>query len=428
MSLTFRRTLFVIFILLFISIGIGTVYYSQGYRFDFSTLTIHKTGSVYIESFPKNVEIYIGNELYQDKSGIFQGGTLISNIIPKRYIVTIKKDGYYDYGKNIEVFPSQVVRLLNIRLIPKNVPPLLSANSIKGSAVIDISDNGKVLILDQKTNTYYSTDTSQIPAVQTNITQKIQLLTKQKINQLLFYPQTDTSFIASTAKGIYRADIGTKSFSVIQESSPTMMRSERNNLYLLMAAPAISKKIASTSTLMDTFDLVLNNKISEITLPLESETIKDFEIGNGAFAILLNNGTLWLYDYSGTPIVQIAHSAKQMEFSDDKTKLMFQDEDGKTFVYLMEDELASLDSRKGQTIRLSIINPQNTDRIWWFPDSFHLILQYPDKIVLAEVTLKEPNNHFLITPYQGNPYYDSTSKKLYILSNGTLTSYDIGAL
>ena len=428
MSLSFRRTLFGIFILLFILIGIGAIYYSQGYRFDFSTLSIHKTGAVYVEAFPKNVEIYIGNQLYQDKSGIFQGGTLISNIIPKRYRVVIKKDGYYDYDKNIEVFPSQVVRLLNVRLIPKNIPTLFSAKSIKGLTIADISDSGKVLTLDPKTNTYYSADLSQNPAVQTNITQKISPLIKQKVNQLLFYPQTDTSFIASTAKGIYRVDIGAKSLSLIEGGNPAMIRSERNNLYLLIPVPAISKKIASTSTLMDTIDLVLNNKISEITLPMPSESIKDFDIGNDSIAILQNNGALWLYDYSGNPIIQIAHSAKQMAFSDNRMKLMFQDEDGKTFVYLMEDELASLNSKKGQTIQLSIIDPQNIKNILWFPDSYHLILQYPDKIVLAEVTLNEPNNHFLITPYQGDIYYDKSSEKLYILSDGNLSAYDIGAL
>ncbi len=428
MSLSFRRTLFGIFILLFILIGVGAIYYSQGYRFDFSTLSIHKTGAVYVEAFPKGVQIYIGDQLYQDKSGIFQGGTLVSNVIPKRYRVVIKKDGYYDYEKNIEVFPSQVVRLLNIHLIPKSVTALLSANAIKGSTIIDISDSGKVLTLDSKTSTYYSTDLSQSTPVQTNITQKILLLTKQKINRLLFYPQMDTSFIALTSKGVYRADISAKSLSLIEGGSLSMIRSERNNLYLLVPSPPISKKIASTSTLMDTIDLVLNNKISEITLPVASESIKDFDIGNNLIAVLQNNGALWLYDYSGNPMVQIAHSAKLMAFSDDNTKLMFQDEDGKTFVYLMDDELASLDSRNGQTVRLGIIDPQNVKNIWWFPDSFHLILQYPDKIVLAEVTLKEPNNHFLITPYQGNLYYDKDSKKLYVLSDGILTLYNIGAL
>lgn len=428
MSLSFRRILFGIFIVLFVLIGVGAIYYSQGYRFDFSTLSIQKTGAIYVEAFPKDVKIYIGNTLYQDKSGILQGGTLISNVIPKRYRVIIKKDGYLDYEKNVEVFPSQVVRLLNIRLIPQDIKSLLGTDGIKGMSVIDVSDDGKVLTLDQKTNIFYSVDFSQTPILQTNISQKISLLTKQKIGQILFYPQTDTSFIIATAKGVYKANTNAKTLSSIQDGSASIIRSERNNLYVLMPTPPISPKISSTSTQLEIIDLVLNNKISEVKLPLISSSIKDFRIGNDVVALLLNNGALWLYDYSGKPVVQIAHSAKQIEFSEDKTKLMYQDKDGKIFAYLMEDELVSLDSKKGQAVRLSIIDSQKIQNIWWFPDSFHLMLQYPDKIVLAEVTSKEPNNHFLISPYRGSAYYDSASKKLYFLENGILTLYDIGAL
>lgn len=216
--------------------------------------------------------------------------------------------------------------------------------------------------------------------------------------------------------------------ALIQDGSPAMMRSEKNNLYTLLPVTPPSPKIASTSTKMETFDLILNSQISEFNIPFALSSIKSFDTGNNAVAILLNNGALWLYDYSGNPITQIAHSAKQMQFSDDNTKLMYQDNDGKTFVYLMEDDLADLNSTKGQSIRLGLVDSQNIRSIWWFPDSFHLILQYPDKIAVAEVTTSEPNNQFNIAKNQGSTFYDSPSKNLYLLSNETLTVYNIGSL
>jgi hypothetical protein len=431
MTLSFRRKLFVFFVILFILTGIVFIYYSQGYRINFDNFSIQKTGAIYIETYPKNVEIFLNGVNYKDKSGIITSGTLISNVIPKRYRLLIKKDGYYDYEKNIEVFESEVERFLNIRLIPTKIEPKSVIENVSGDSIVDVSLDGKVLTYDSKANTYYLFDPNQPTNTQVNLSSKIKPILRQPLNQLLFYPQSDSSFIAKTSKGIFRIDINTKTISSIKDSPLIIAKKEKNTLYMLFEetlSSSQSSKKSLTSTKVQIFDLILNRETSNFPLPIETSSIKDFDFGDNIIAVLLKNGALWLYDLEGKPIAQIGHSVNQIKFSDDKTKLMYQDFDGKIFVYLTKDELVALNLKKDQNLRLEIINPQNIQKIWWFQDSFHLIFQYPDKIALAEVTTSHPNNHFNIAITKGDAYYDNYSKTLYVLLEKTLKLFDIKSL
>jgi len=290
--------------------------------------------------------------------------------------------------------------------------------------------------LDLKNNSYYLWDIKQPQLAPVNLLSKIESITKQKISQILFYPQTNSSFIVLTSKGIYRIDLESKSSTVIKKESSNFIKLKKNNLYILSPTEFLSKTTStstnSTSTKLSIFDLILNSQISEIQIPFNWSTIKDFEITSDYIAILLKDGALWLCDPAGNPLNQIAHWAKQFKFSDDGTKLIYQDNDGKTFVYLTKDELIALNSKKGQVIRLGLIDSQKIKNIWYLPDSFHLILNYPDKISIAEITNFEPNNQFKIISQDNQDsadvFYDNDLKYLYILSQGTLYVYDIKEL
>ena len=304
------------------------------------------------------------------------------------------------------MLPSQVVRLLNVLLVPKEIQPFFSQENISGSSIVTASGNGKILILDSKKNVYYLYDFSSRPASPVNISSKIGALTSQKISSIWFYPQRDNTFVIKTLKGLYRADIGAKTFVSIQSGTIGQVEIDGNNLYAIVQNPA-SKTIKTSlapqtaPSKITTYDLALNSQASEFQLPFDNSQIIDIGIGNGLTTILLSNGALYAYDSSGEQLYQIAHSAQRMVFSDDKSKLFFQDKDGKTFVYPFDDEQAVLDAPKNTSIRLRLVDTGHIANIWWYPDSFHLILQYPDKITVSEVTQKNPNENFPLTQCLG---------------------------
>jgi hypothetical protein len=429
MNIIRRRILFVFFVLLFIILGAGVVYYTQGYRFDFSTFSIAKTGAVYIEANVEGYSVLIGNSPYQDKSGLLKKGTLISNIIPKKYRVVIQKDGYFEFEKNIEVFPSQVVRLLNVHLVPtvSTSTPLIS--DVKGDVIIDSDQNGHLLTLDSKNNIYYLYDANNPTTAGINLNTKISAITSRKISGLLFYPQINNVYIAQTSKGVYKLDMTSKTMTLIQDGATDITKIDGNNLYLAVQSPTAKKTSGPLSSVAPSkiviYDLVLGSKVTEFILPFQSKQISDLDIGNNLIALLINDGSLYLYNNSGKQISQIAHSAKKMGISDDKTKIFFQDNDGKTFVYLFDEEQTTLDSPQYTTIRLNLIDVSHINNIWWYPDSFHLILAYPDQIYLAEVTVKDPNNRFSFEKYSGSVFYSQPNKMIYNLDSGTITTLDI---
>lgn len=420
MTIKLRRLLFIFFVILFVIVGVAVLYYAKGFRIDFNNLSITKTGAVYVEAEPSDIEVYIGKKQYKDKSGILQKGTLISNIVPKKYIVLIKKEGYENYEKNIEVFPSQVVRLLNIKLVPKKIPSQPIINELKGDQIVDVSATKKIIIYDSQKSIYYLYDLSLPNGAPINLNLKISSLTKQKFDSIIFYPQTENAFIIRTPKGIFRADIISKELSPIHEGSVQFFTIRNNNLYSVYSP--ITKKVVTTSTL-EIFDLVLNNKVSQIEMPFSSDKITDVYMNGGQIFVLEKGGSLSAK--LDNKFVQIAHSAKKMALAPDNSKLFYQDIDGKIFVYLLRDELITLDAVKNSSLHLSIENSSKISSISWFYDNYHLICTYPDQIVLAEVTNKEPNNHFVLLKNTQNIFYDQNNKLIYSVDQKTLTVHDI---
>lgn len=428
MSLRHRRFLLIIFIFLFLIIGAGVIYYTQGYRIDFSNFSITKTGAVSVEANVTGFTISIGKETYQDKSGLFKNSTLISNVIPGKYRILIKKDGYFDYEKNVDVLPSQVVRLLNVHMVPAVSTSTVILNGVKGNGIVDVDQSNNVLTYDSAKSTYYLYDLSSPSTAGINMNQKIAGLTKQKATSLWFYPQTDNTFITLTSKGLYKMDMTAKTMTAIQEGAVSDVRIDGNNIYMIVSNPG-TKPIAPASSVAPSriviFDLVLGSKITEFMLPFQASQIADLDAGNNLVSLLLTNGSLYLYDNSGKQISQIAHLARRMAVSDDKTKVYFQDTDGKTFVYLLDEELIALDSKQYSTLKLQLVDASHITGIYWYPDSFHLMLVYPDQIYLAEVTSKDPNNRFPIIKMSGVDFYSQNNKMIYNLDAGILSTLDI---
>ncbi len=119
MTLNNRRLLFYIFIALFIPIGILIVFYSNGWRFDLETFTISKLGAIFFENIPTDVSINIEKTNINFTPGFLKSSLLIANLFPKIYPITISKNGYQSWHKEIPVKPSLVAEIPPIMLLPE---------------------------------------------------------------------------------------------------------------------------------------------------------------------------------------------------------------------------------------------------------------------------------------------------------------------
>jgi len=432
MTHSFRKKFFGAFVILFALAGTILIFYVQGYRVDVSSFSVKKTGAVYIESTPNDIEIFLNQKSYKDKSSILQKGTLITNILPKKYYLFLKKDGYFDYNKNITVDQSTVVRLLNIVFVPKEIVPKNIEADFKGTKIIQTSQNQDIIIQDQSKNILYLYRKSNLTKP-INLTTTISGFFKQKFQDISFYPQEDNKFILTTSKGLYVADIDKKTSSLLQDGIIYFNAVDKNNLYsvaersikttTLVNKKSVTKTIA-TSTL-EIIDLSLAQKAGTIVTPFDSTDIIDFGNSSSRYFYLLKNGSLYIQDKSSNQFTLIAQKAVSASFSPNENKILFQDQDGKIFVFLFEDDIVNFDMKKGEQLKLNIPDVTKIKNITWYKDSYHIVFQYPQKLYIAEITKTEPNNNFKISDKVTDPYYNKKNSTWYYLNEGKITYIEI---
>ncbi|MBU1102184.1 PEGA domain-containing protein [Patescibacteria group bacterium] len=114
-----RRIIFYLFVVIFIILTPPTILYSVGYSYDFQKQAFVQMGGIYLKSSPSDAQILINGK---DSSVTPR---LISRLSPKIYNVSVVKDGFYPWQKNLEVSPTIVTEARNIFLFPKKIVPEL---------------------------------------------------------------------------------------------------------------------------------------------------------------------------------------------------------------------------------------------------------------------------------------------------------------
>jgi len=109
-----RRTIFYVFLGVFIILVPMIIFYALGYAFDFAKRTVSATGGIYLKSLPSGANIYL-NGKPAGKTSKF-----IRRLAPKIYNIILTKEDYYPWEKNLTVEPELVAKAENILLIPSN--------------------------------------------------------------------------------------------------------------------------------------------------------------------------------------------------------------------------------------------------------------------------------------------------------------------
>ena len=157
-----RTILFSLCTTFFLLAAPSVILYSQGYRFDFDNKKVVQTGAFYFKVFPKSAEIYLDVKL-KKKTSALAGSVLIENLLPKKYEIEIKKEGFCPWQKNLETKEKQVTEAKNIILFPEELnftiisreekeistivsDVVISATSSDGKKVVD-SNNYEIWVL-----------------------------------------------------------------------------------------------------------------------------------------------------------------------------------------------------------------------------------------------------------------------------------------
>lgn len=115
-----RTILFLTFFFFFVVIAPSAVLYSQGYRVDMENKKITQTGGFFFRVTPRQADIYLDGKL-KKRTDFFFGSVLIENLIPKKYKIEIKKEGYHSWEKTLEIKERHVTETKNLILFPGEI-------------------------------------------------------------------------------------------------------------------------------------------------------------------------------------------------------------------------------------------------------------------------------------------------------------------
>ncbi|MBU1045845.1 hypothetical protein KJ616_01850 [Patescibacteria group bacterium] len=143
MTKRFKKILFFSICGLFIIVTPIVILYASGYRFDFDNMRIVQTGGLFFKISPPGVMVYMNDEPYK-KTSFFFDTALISGLLPKSYQISIQKNDYHSWEKELAVEEKMVTEAKSIVLFPKN--PLFNLAFKNIEALFPAPDEKKAVV------------------------------------------------------------------------------------------------------------------------------------------------------------------------------------------------------------------------------------------------------------------------------------------
>src|SRR3989344_9692937 len=144
MTIGFRRFIFWIFVILFIAASVIIILFAQGWRFDFNSFKIVKTGGIFIKTTVPDAKIYVSDEYIGSTAGILNYTKLVGDLAPKNYNLFIYKEGYYPWNKMVEVKNGLVTELFSVTLFPLDIKKVKIAQ-LPTQKIADFEVNDKTI-------------------------------------------------------------------------------------------------------------------------------------------------------------------------------------------------------------------------------------------------------------------------------------------
>jgi len=148
--------------------SLSLIFYGFGYKIDWKNLSIKHTGIIYLTFQPKDADVYISNEKKSESSPFDM------NLLPGRYSVSIKHDGYHAWDSTVTIEADKVLSIKNVVLFRENPEISLVTQQSEIDAINtpydslvknpqgDLTSNNYEIWIGDKLVTRYSTPISNV--------------------------------------------------------------------------------------------------------------------------------------------------------------------------------------------------------------------------------------------------------------------------
>jgi len=424
-----RTILFLICLFLFLLIAPSAILYSQGYRFDFENKKLTQTGGLFLKIIPKQAEIYLDGKLIK-KTDFFFGSALIENLLPKKYKIEIKKEGYHLWEKNLEIREKQVTEVKNIILFPESPTFNILVSGIKDFWP---SPDEKKIILKEATLPPPDKEVWSLKLYDLEKNVKSHLISEKDI-YLKGADLLNLEF-SSDSKEIY-LDIGMKEqlkyFTLTIDKTPPILTEKEitpipeniiasqilngNNYYLDNSGHLF--KVDERSFISTPRSAWVNEeRLTEKSFPVKAETEYTLEIfPNSLF--LRESQTLYQLNPDSKIFEKFFENLNSLKISPGLKKLVYFS-NYEIWILFLKDSDPPLTHRRGDRVFLVRLS-EKIDNVFWL-NSDYLIFNTGNKIKIAEIDDRDRINIVDFAEFKElKIYFNQTNKKLYILSEGSL--------
>src|SRR3989344_7621036 len=430
------------------------VLYSLGYRVDFTNMRLRGTGGIYVYAVPEPSSILIDSKP-AEKAKLFSTAVFMQNMMPGSQNVLIKKDGYYDYQKNLLVEEKEVAKLEDVILFKQNVEFTALKNSV--NYLFTSLDGNKLLtakvtarkidfeILDLKNN---QNQTVSLPVTNGKVSNIIwaQNTTKVilKISNAYYLLDTSTAKPTVTALPLLT---GVNKINFNPQDTDQILFVKNKNLYIsAKTLPVVKDVVAYTiegqSITWLSYDGFLYqsdvtqtqvNKISEKAFGVKTDASYEIRMISGVTFLKENNALFSLHK-----------DLKTFQTFYDNVKNMANSPDNQKILYYKDHQILISSVEKDHQDKILLNTYTDTiDDCYWLNDHY-LVITTGNRIAISEidnrgninkVTLPETitddgatpqtksvltTNQQIITMKNPKTFFHWQDKKLYVLSEGNL--------
>lgn len=325
---------------------------------------------------PKSAEVYLDNKLAKKTDPIF-GQAIIKNLLPKSYLVSLKKEGFQNWQKKLQVKEKTVTEAEFIWLAPEKIDftALTKGNNFW------LSPDAKKIAIYQKESSGRSKWSLKLFDLKKNL--KSALIEEKDISSfgadLLDLEWAEDSRNIYLAAGAKEQE---KNYVLDTEKAPIKLLPRK--MPTLPESPYLAK------------------------FPVQPET--EYRVNDFAGEIFLREGdTLFVFNKDSDPFEKVLENVLDLKISSDKEKLAIFTNSEIWVFYLRTREKTLL-------TRLS----RKIGEVFWFNENY-LIFNSGDQIKIMEIDNRDYSQIWDIASFaEPKIFFSYADKKLFVLSNGNL--------
>lgn len=370
-----RKTILWCLYLGFLLAAGGFLFYSLGWSISPTAngfFTFKKTGAVFLKIWPADALVKINGKSYSPKRDMFSdsGSELIKGLLPGNYQIEILKKNFGSWKKNLAVEAGLISSASKIFLFPKEIT----------AEPVNRQEAEKFWLTENKKE--------EIKKIFLSLKQKqLKLPGEVPITRIVSYPFDASKSVIATEKAVYLLDRQKFSLEILTLNS-------------IKALTVNDSEIAffDWQNNLQIYNLDSRQFTEKIPLELLDETEKiAFSKSKGRIALLDNKGNLFVYNRTQKDLRLIDEKIKDFKFSPDSKKIAALAQNGEMEIIFLENYCQDFKMAAGEKFKLDIAsNGQPLDFDWLPRVLSHLIVNYSDKIIAAEVDKRPPTNWWIL--------------------------------